>query len=103
MDATLKTTEFCFCGSSRHKMYKLASLMHEALKAETGRCFVWTEAAVRDSKRPSRPRAVIPPSSPAFLSKNMKVNMAEHQLNLLSSRALTDCRLQKGTLSFKAL
>lgn len=47
MDATLKTTEFCFCVSSLHKLYKL---MHEALKAETSRCFAWTEAAVRGFK-----------------------------------------------------
>lgn len=101
MDATLKTTEFCFCVSSLHKLYKLAALMHEALKAETGRCFAWTEAAVRDSKRPSRPRAVIPPSSPAFLSKNMKVNMAEHQLNLLSSSPCPDwLQIAKGDIKF---
>lgn len=101
MDATLKTTEFCSCVSSLHKLYKLAALMHEALRAETGRCFAWTEAAVRDSKRPSRPRAVIPPSSPAFLSKNMKVNMAEHQLNLLSSSPCPDwLQIAKGDIKF---
>lgn len=100
MDATLKTTEFCFCVSSLHKLYKLAALMHEALKAETSRCFAWTEAAVRDSKRPPRPRAVIPPSSPAFLSKNMKANMAEHQLNLLSSPCPDWLQIAKGDIKF---
>lgn len=101
MDATLKTTEFCSCVSSLHKLYKLAALMHEALRAEAGRCFAWTQAAVRDSKRPSRPRAVIPPSSPAFLSKNMKVNMAEHQLNLLSSSPCPDwLQIAKGDIKF---